>query len=117
MKVLTILLCVLLVLAPAKAQQIQRPPAPSFYVPYGVRDLRPAPVEEWSSSAAELPAAGDVVESRPMRRRIPVGRGGCRRCGPWFGGYPMPQTSLGEGAIWGLVILGLVALPLLAGDR
>lgn len=115
MRTLPILLCSLLMLAPAYAQRAAQPTTPNFYVPYGVRDAPPAPLEEYSSSDAQLEQPYDIAYAAPapqMRGHYPpMGRPGPRA---HRGNYGMYGTQSGFADTGVLVALGIIATALLA---
>ena len=117
MKTLSISLCLLLAVAPLTAQQMVRSESPNFYVPYGVRGVQPTQLEEWSTSALERqPTGPEAVPDAPQLQRHPVRRGGYPRFRRSFG-YPAPEMSPRSEAVMGLVMIGIVAMALAAGDR
>ena len=117
MKTLSISLCLLLAVAPLTAQQMVRSESPNFYVPYGVRGVQPTQLEEWSTSAVERqPTGPEAMPDAPQLQRYPVRRGGYPRFRPSFG-YPAPEMSPRAEAFMGLVMIGIVAMALAAGDR
>jgi hypothetical protein len=109
MRTLSILLCSLLVLAPAKGQQTAQHTAPNFFVSYGVRDAPAAPLEEYSSSGAQLEQPYEIALAAPngqMQRRYPAMRGPrFRQYGPRYGLY-RPQPEFSTAGV--LVTLGLI---------
>lgn len=115
MRTLPILLCSLLVLAPAEAQQTVQHTTPNFYVPYGVRDLSPAPLDEYSSSDAELEQPYDIAYAAPdpqMRGHYPpMGRRQFRPYGNRYGAGPQLMSST-AGAIVGLCIATFLLVAL-----
>lgn len=108
MRTLSILLCSLLVLAPAKGQQAVQQTAPRFYVPYGVRDAAIPPLEEVSSSDTEFgePYTAALAPPAPqMRRRYPMRGRRFQRYGSPYGMYPPQQPDCSvAGAIVGAAI-------------
>jgi len=107
----------LLVVAPASAQQIETPGAPNFFVPYGVRDV-PADVMELELSSAETEAA--VLGQRrntPMPRPYPRRRGRYHRLPQRSGPRSQPQDSTEGAVIAGLVIGAIALVAAIAGDH
>ena len=104
MKTLVSLICVLMVAGPAKAQQIASRSGPSFYVPYGVRDVPVTPVAMESSSVQPETSVTAMPEA-PMPQRYPPRRGHVPQLPPPFGGYGAQGLS-GTGV---LVTLGIMA--------
>lgn len=121
MRTLSITLCFLLVLAPAQGQQAVRQSAPNFYVPYGVRDL-PVAVSEEEYSSSEMtfsePGLSTMgMPNAPMPRHLyPVRKRRSWRFGPNYG-YPAPESTARSEAIMGAVMIGLVVMAFVAGDR
>jgi hypothetical protein len=110
MRTLSTLLCFLLMLAPAQGQQAVRQSKPNFYVPYGVRDLPVAAIdEEYSSSdarCAEPATEPFAMPNAPIPRPYPMRGPRFRRYRAGYAPFPQPELSTTET----LIILGLVAL-------
>lgn len=115
MRTLPILLCSLLVLAPVEAQQTVQHTAPNFYVPYAVRDVQPAPLDEYSSSDTQMEQPYDVAYAPPdpqMRGHYPpVCRGGYRAHRGGRGMYAPQSGFTGTGV---LVTVGIISMIFLA---
>jgi hypothetical protein len=115
MRTLSILLCSLLLLAPAEGQQAVKRTTPSFYVPYGVRDVQPAPLDEYSSSDAQFDQPYDIAYASPspqMQRRYPP----MRRPGlhPYRSRYGMQQSQPEFSTAEAFVTLGLITVFVVA---
>lgn len=115
MRTLPILLCSLLVLAPAQGQQAVQRTTPNFYVPYGVRDLPPAPLDEYSSSDAQLEQPYDIAYAAPVpqiqRRYPPMRRPGFR---PYRTRYGMQSSQPEFSTAEAFVTLGLITVFVVA---
>ena len=108
MRTLIFSLSFLLMLAPAQGQQAVRQSKPDFYVPYGVRGLPVAAIQEPSSSDAYFgqPDRVAVAMPNPIPRRYPVRGPRFRPHGTRYGMNPQPEFSTTEA----LIILGIVGL-------
>ena len=115
MRTLPILLCSLLVLVPAQGQQAVQHTAPNFYVSYAVRDAPPVPLEEYSSSDAQLEPPYDVAYAAPdpqMRGHYPpMRRPGLR---PYRTRYGMQQSQPEFSTAEAFVTLGLITVFVVA---
>ena len=117
MKTLTIALCMLLIVAPAGAQQIEAPRDPNFYVPHGVRDVPADAMELESSSAETWVAAPGQRRNKPMPRPYPTRRGRYHRLPQRYGPRSQPQDSTEGAVIVGLVIGAIALVAAIAGDH
>lgn len=117
MKTLSVVLCMLLVMIPARAQQIAERSAPHFYVPYAVSLSRPGanvgePSADDAAPVEPVPFASAPRQRFPTRRPYP-------RFGPRYMGYappPGPPVStrtalIIAGAVAGLITLYVVTAP------
>jgi hypothetical protein len=116
MKTLLIALCLVLAVPAAGAQQNTAPRTPNFYVPYGIRDVPPAPTEmESSSDEMRIAELGQRVNAppprpHPMRRRR--NRAVQQGHGPRF--QPLDSTA---GAVVGAVAVAVLIAVLAGGDH
>lgn len=115
MRTLATLLCSLLVLAPVEAQQAVQHTAPNFYMSYAVRDVQPAPLDEYSSSDAQLEQPYNIAYAAPdpqMRGQYPpMRRSGLR---PYRTRYGMQQSQPEFSAAEAFVTLGLITVFVIA---
>lgn len=116
MKTLLIALCLVLLVSPAGAQQNTGRPTPNFYVPFGIRDAPPIPMEsESSSDEIRIAEPGQRVNA-PLAHPYPMRRRQYRAVqqghGPRF--QPLDSTA---GAVVGAVAVAVLIAALAGGDH